>query len=269
MTYRKTKTAFICFFIINLCSIGWCGKIVRPWRATSAIVLSGESFDVWFDADSGQTVNSVVLQGPYNSVSCSKSVSAGNWEYDKLSHNTYDTKITVTVPVDAPADRYELILNTSTGQENSTGAVKVIRGYKDSYYIMHMSDAHRAQGGYDETHTLRKVSEIVKIANIIDPEMLFETGDNQYNIRNHPEREVSYYHGLPAEGILGMHDAFAATFMCAGNHCSPNNDYTKDVNVAETADFFNKYYGLHIYNFIYGNGCFVHRKANKYISISH
>ena len=262
MTYSRTKSIFICLLLISLCSIGFCGKIVRPWRATSAIVVSGESFEVWFDANSGQTVNSVELQGPYNSVSCSQSISTGNWEYDKYSHNTYDTKITVTVPADAPADRYELILNTSTGQESSTGAVKVIKEYKDSYYIMHMSDTHRAQGSYDETHTLRKASEIIKISNIIGPEIFFETGDNQYSIRNHPEREVSYYHGLPAEGIIGIHDAFAATFMCAGNHDSPNNNYASDTNVAETADFFNKYYGLHIYNFIYGNGRFtVHNNA--------
>ena len=180
----------------------------------------------------------------------------GSWVYDKLSGNTYNTLIKVTVPADTPADRYSLLLHTTSGDELSTGAVKVIKAYRDQYYVLQFSDVHRWQGGYDGMHTMRKVSEILKIANIIDPEIIIETGDNMYNVRNHPERETSYFHGFPASGILGMHDTPAATFMAAGNHDSPNNNYKKDESISETADFYNTYYGLHIYNFTYGNGRF-------------
>ena len=69
----------------------YASKIIRPWRATTAIVKAGESFEVWFDADSGQTVNSVVLKGDYNSVNTSINVKTGSWEYDKTSENRYDT----------------------------------------------------------------------------------------------------------------------------------------------------------------------------------
>jgi predicted phosphodiesterase len=74
---------------------------------------------------------------------------------------------------------------------------------------------------------------------------------------NHPEREASYFHGLPAEGIKGMHDTTAATFMVAGNHDSPSNNSAQDKDMAATARFYNRYYGLHAYQFRYGNGRFM------------
>ncbi len=230
--------------------------IIYPWRATTAIVTAGGSFEVWFDAGPEQKVESVELRGSYHSVAVEMSIQRGEWVYDKLSVNSFNTRIAVTVPKDAPADRYALVLKTSTGDDVSTGAVKVVREFRDHYYILQFSDAHRWQGGHDGMLTMRKVSEILKIANIIDPEIIFETGDNMYNVVNHPEREQSYYHGFPEQGILGLHDVSAATFISPGNHDSPNNSFTRDKDVRETARFFNRYYGLGVHNFTYGNGRF-------------
>ena len=50
------------FFSMN----SWGQKIVYPWRSTTAIVKAGETFEVWFNADAGQTLNEVALRGPYN-----------------------------------------------------------------------------------------------------------------------------------------------------------------------------------------------------------
>jgi len=256
MNHNTIKYAGFGMLFIGLCSTGWCGKIVYPWRATTAIVKAGEPFEVWFDADENQKVESVELVGPYSKVQARMDPVKGNWVYDNLSSNTYDTLISVMVPAGTPADRYTLLLHTTSGDEKSSGAVKVIKAFRDQYYVMQWSDAHRWQGGHDGMHTMRKISEMLKIANIMDPEIIIETGDNMYNVRNHPEREASYFHGFPEQGILGMHDTPAATFMVAGNHDSPNNSYTKDAGVAETARFYNTFYGLNVYNFSYGNGRF-------------
>ena len=253
MMYRTVSTLVL---LLTLSCPVWAGKIVYPWRATTAIVKAGESFDVWFDAKPEQKVESVELRGPYHAVAVEMSIQRGEWVYDKLSGNTYNTRVAVSVPKSAPPDRYALVLKTSTGEDVSTGAVKVVKAFRDEYYIMHFSDAHRWQGGYDGMLTMRKVSEILKIANIIDPEIIFETGDNMYNVVNHPEREHAYYHGFPEQGILGLHDVSAATFISPGNHDSPNNNFTLDANVQETARFFNRYYGLGSHNFTYGNGRF-------------
>ncbi len=254
---KKILLLFINLFIISFSGTVSAALIIYPWRATTAIVKSGESFEVWFDADNGQTVSAVQLLGPYNTVECLHSTVTGYWIYDKYSNNKFDTKITVTLPSGTPADRYDLVLKTSTGDVKSTGAVKVIKAYKSDYYILHMSDAHRAQGGHDENLILTKISTVLDIANIIDPEIIFETGDNQYNVRNHPEREQSYFHGIPALGIKGMNDAFAATFMTPGNHDTPSNGSSSDTDPLINSQFYNKYYGLQSYNFTYGKARFM------------
>ncbi|MCU0857451.1 MAG: NBR1-Ig-like domain-containing protein [Pontiellaceae bacterium] len=259
--FTRTAIGLWIVFLCGLGNTGWCGRIIRPWRATTSIVKAGESFDVWFIADAGQTVTNVVLNGPYNTVNPTMAAPAtGTWVYDPISTNTYNTRITVTVPSNAPADRYDLVLQTSAGDVTSDAAAKVIREYKDEYYILHMSDVHRWQGGYDPTQLMRKVSAIIDIANIIDPEMIIETGDNYYcwtsNDVQTAARANLIFDGMPTLNIKGEHDAFAATFMLAGNHDTPNKDITKDpVNVA--AAYFNKYFGLHIYNFTYGEGRFL------------
>jgi hypothetical protein len=237
-------------------------KIVYPGRSTTAIVKTGESFEVWFVADnSSQTVEAVQLRGPYTTLSATHSVEKGNWVYDPISGRSYNTRIKITVPGNAPSDRYDLILKTSAGDEVSTRAVKVIKEYKDSYYIVHMSDAHRWQGGYDPITTLHKVSAVINMANIIDAEMIFETGDSLYchtgNDNVTTDRVNTMFTGMPEINVSGLHGAHAATFITFGNHDSPQNDYTKDENLAETIAFINKYYGLQSYGFEYGNGRFL------------
>jgi hypothetical protein len=257
MTCRKIKVAFLCLFVFSFCSTGFGGKIVYPWRSTTAIVLSGESFEVWFDADNGQTVNSIQLVGPYNTVNPAISVAAGNWEYDPMSGNRYDTRIMVTVPANAPADRYDLVLKTSSGDQVSYGGVKIAADYKADYYIMHISDGHLYQSGYVTETLLARKSVMIDIANIMDVQIIIETGDNMYNVRNHPEREVDYFLGNEALATKGMAKASAATFLTPGDHDAyAANDWpqsTAQVN----ADFFNDYWGMQNHCFKYGNGRFM------------
>ena len=257
-SYFTQKILFVSILSFLLLLFGnnlWAGEIVYPWRATTALVKAGDSFDVWFDADSGQTVNSVELRGPYHNVSAAKTVVTGSWVYDQTSGNKYNTRITVTVPADAPADRYDLVILTSTREVKSIAAVKVVKKIKSEYYVLHISDVHRYQGGYDEIVTLKKVSTIVDIANIIDPEVVFETGDNIY--RPSDSRIDQMFNGIESQGIKGIRDFHAATFLAAGNHDYDMNNDGKSGNYEYKADWYNKWYGLHAYNMAYGDNRFV------------
>ncbi len=254
----KTKKLIVIqclsLLILSFCSIGWCGKIVYPWNATTAIVKAGETFEVWFDKDDGQTVNSVELRGPYNKVKLSHKIVTGDWEYDRVSKNRYDTRIIVMVPAGAPADRYDLILKTSSNDEVSLSAVKVILNYKANYYVLHISDSH-TKNGVDLS--MKRISAIADMANIIDPELVFVTGDNvlwrgNRKSKNFQKQVNMFFEGRESSGIKGLHDFHAATFVAAGNH-----DYTEKLESKgcchdSKSRFWNEYWGLQSYHFKYG-----------------
>jgi hypothetical protein len=252
------KQAFlIVLWLIGFSITALCENIVYPWRATTAIVKSGERFEVWFNASNGQIVNSVQLNGAYNTVSTTISSISGNWVYDPMSGNTYNNKITVTIPEGTPADRYDLVLNTSSGTVTSYGGVKVVKEYKDEYYIMHISDGHLFQNGYDTDVLLQRKSAMIDIANIVDAQIIIETGDNMYNVINHPEREEFYFLGNNSINTKGMAKTSAATFLIPGDHEGLiTNDFTKGT-AQQNGDFFNDYWGLQSHNFKYGNGRFM------------
>jgi uncharacterized protein YjdB len=253
---KKTFTVLLLLSIFTSTS-SWCGKIIYPWRATSAIVQTGNTVDIWFIADEGETINSVQLKAAYHSINVNYTIQEGTWEYDKNSGNTYNRIITVTVPANAPADRYDIIVNTSKGNIVSTGAVKAVKDFKSEYYIIHMSDAHRWQGDYDGYHIHRKISEVIKIGNLLDVDVFIESGDQMYSVRNNPWREIGLFHGFPDMGILGLHHSSAATFFIPGNHDSHRNAVELDAGGPDfTADFYNTYYGIQYYHFTYGKSRF-------------
>ena len=253
-TYMKKLVCFLILLVATLSTnISWCQNIVYPWRAASAIVKSGESFEVWFNATDGQTVNSVLLQGPYNSVATTHNIQKGNWIYDVTSLNTYNTKITVTVPKTAPADRYDIILNTSAGQATSLAGLKVIKNYKDNYYILHFSDIHAFQNGYP--NTLHKLSTLVDIANIINPEMAFNTGDDLY--RPNEDRMNQLFDGNKKENLKGLNHLNAATFTVVGNHDIDFDNLPEEGFYPEKSKWWNQWWGLQAYNFTYGEGRFM------------
>ncbi len=253
------KILFTTVFLLAMClsTAVQSANIVYPWRSTTAIVQSGNSFEVWFNADPGQSVNSTELRGSYHTVTCSHSILEGDWQYDPLSGNRYNTKITVTVPSETPADRYDLVLKTSSHDQVSYGGVKVVRAFKENYYIMHISDGHIFQNGYDANLLLARKSVMIDIANIMDCQMIIETGDNMYNVRNHPEREGYYFLGVDEENIKGMAKASAATFLVPGDHDGHTANDWPQAEVDVNSDFFNDYWGMQNTNFKYGNGRFM------------
>lgn len=263
---EKIRHAAVLLSLAFFSTIGWCGEIIYPWRSTTAIVLSGSTFEVWFNADAGQTVNSVTLRGPYNTVDATiTSASDSTWIYDQWSGSTCNRKLTVSVPADAPADRYDLVLSTSTGDEISLKAVKVIREYKSSYYVFHISDGHRWEKypDRDSMTGLREQNAVITIANIIDPEIIIETGDNmwgnQQSMDQRKARAVTYFNGglQGTEVIKGLNDAHAAVFICPGNHDSFRNNYSLEPDLASPARDWNELYGLQNHCFTYGNARYI------------
>lgn len=250
---KKIISKLILLFVIQFTNLSWCQNIVYPWRAAPTIVKSGESFEVWFNAANNQNVNSVVLQGPYNKVSTKSTIENGNWIYDSTSLNTYNTKITVKVPKTAPADRYDIIVNTTAGQAKSIAGVKVIKEYKDHYYILHFSDIHAFQNGYPTT--LDRLSTLVDVANIINPEMAFNTGDDLY--RPNEDRMNELFSGNSTKGTKGLNQLNAATFTVVGNHDTDFDNVPEDGFYPEKSKWWNKWWGLQAYNFKYGDGRFM------------
>ena len=248
------KQSFLIVFLTLSFSIAaFCGKIIYPWRATTAIVKSGDSFEVWFNADAGQTVRSVLLKGPYNKVTTTLSLKTGSWVYDVTSQNTFNTKITVKVPKSAPADRYDIELNTSAGSVVSQAGVKVIKNYKPGYYILHFSDIHAFQSGYETT--FNRLTTIIDIANIINPEIIFNTGDNLY--RPTEDRMNQLFAGNNETSCKGLNQLMAATFTVPGNHDTDFDKMPPKGFYREKADWWNYWWGLQAYNFTYGQGRFM------------
>ena len=143
----KSTNRLLFIFIICFTSQVFAGKIVYPWRATSAIVKAGETFEVWHSADENQTLNSVMLRGPYNVEDAAiAETKTEKWVYDQWSGNTCNRKYIISVPANTPTDRYDLILKTSSGDEISLAAVKVIKEYKNSFYVFHTTNKYTAVG---------------------------------------------------------------------------------------------------------------------------
>lgn len=267
---KKITTFSLLLIIISLSNIIFAGKIVYPWRSTTAIVKAGETFEVWFSADAGQTVNGIELQSQYLNVTPTITNTVNQtWMYDKWSENTCNTKMTITVPSNTPTDRYDLILKTSSGNEISLAAVKVIKEYKNSFYVFHISDAHRWQGAYDTNKILKMVATTIDIANIINPEMVFETGDNHYpntnNAASTVQRTTDFYNGYISgtEFVKGLNQFAAPVFSVPGNHDTPQKNYQLEPgypNAGYTkvpSAAWNDLYGLQAHNFAYGNARFI------------
>lgn len=271
---RNTISIFIIILLLSITNSAWCGKIIYPWNATTAIVKTGENFETWFEADDEEIIESISINGPYNSVSLPKiKIDKGFWVYDEMSGETYNRKITITVPVGTPEDIYDLNLITSKGKHVSASAVKVIRVYKTNYSIFHLSDTHigdKSNENPDGVPTrLKYLSTLVDIANIIGPEIIFLTGDI-VNSRSYgkdhkefsptwkpaQERMDYYYKDSHKNGYKGVYDFSAATFSVNGNH----DNYERPADGRETKNkfaFWNKYHGIRTHHFTYDNTRFM------------
>ena len=271
---RGIHTCMLLMVVLSFSHSGWCSKIVYPWNATTALVKVGENFTIWYHATSKEKIKSIELKGPYNTVLIqSFKTKKGSWIYDEASGATYNRKISVTIPSDAPLERYDLIVRTSKGNEVSLKSVKVIRAYKTEYSIFHISDTHIADESVRAANGVPKrlpyLSALVDMANIIGSELVFLTGDNVNSrswddgnadyLKTWPstqERIDYYYKGSPENKLKGAYDFSAPAFTVNGNH----DHYEREHDSTETKNkpaFWNKFHGLRTPHFAYGDARFM------------
>jgi len=270
----SSKWVYTFLFVIAFFSSVWCGTIIYPWNATTAIAKTSDNFEIWYKADAEELIESIELHGPYNTVFLdSFNIAEGYWVYDEMSGNTYNRKVFVPVPYGTLEELYDLVLNTSNGQYISQRAVKVVRVYKTDYTIFHISDTHIADESYRKSDGVpprqKYLSALADIANIIGPEIVFLTGDN-VNSRSWDEGNADYtntwpstqeridyyYEGSHENGYNGVHDFNAAAFSVNGNH----DHYERPADGTETKnkfEFWNKYHGIRTHHFLYGNTRFI------------
>jgi len=254
MNSNNKIPAFFTVILVCLWSSVSGGNIIYPWNATSAIVKAGESFSILFDAGSGESADSVVLRGPYNSVSIPAVTSeTGSFKYDNLTGGACNTRVSVPVPAAAPEDLYDLILYSSAGENISLSAVKVVRKYKTNYTIILISDPHISRhykDGYAKE--LEWFTNLVDISNIIGPDLVVITGDCIHESTKDGDFTVqekwdNYYKGHgDLQGVFGFR---APSFSMPGNH-----DYFQ---TDDGAAQWNEYNGLRVYNFTYGESRFM------------
>lgn len=233
------------------------GRIIYPWNAVTSIAQAGETFEIWFNAAPGQEVESAALRGPHHTVAIpSLESEAGDWTYDPISGNTYNTRLTASVPVGTPTDRYDLVLQTTAGAVKSIRAVRVITETKSDYKILHFSDSHLRDGMNHQDGLLeKKHTAIINIANIINPELVFVTGDNIMYGRNFQQRADHFYLGSEKDGFKGMTHLNAACFVVSGNHDHGPEPY--EGHHKEKSLFWNQHHGLQHHSLKYGNSRFM------------
>lgn len=252
---RKLIAVLVILLSIHLSCIS--ANIVYPWRATTAIVKSGDSFEIWFNADANQLVSAIQFKSEFLTIAGTEmAITNGSWTFDPISGNKYNQKISIKIPVNTPEDRYDLILNTNLGNVISHGGVKVVKEFKSEYYLVHYSDPHLYQNGYDSDLILRRISLIHQMSNIMDAPIIICTGDNMYSLNNNPFKEQEFFIGKSASQTIGMSKASAATFVVQGNHDAPRNVFDLTTN-QENADYINKYYGLQNHSFKYGTSRYI------------
>lgn len=231
------------FFLLSLSIASPVTKILHPWRAAPTIVAHGGDFEVWIQNGTGTTIDSIVLEGPYNRIRVSIQREAeGQFPIDPYTAVSADRKVTVRVPVGAPEELYDLVLHTPERLERSLRAVKVVNAYRPRHRFIHISDPHISrqwvgtpENGYAKE--LELFDRFVDIANIIDPDFIVVTGDliHDYTrleadslgwggithtaaneLPGADEKFRNYYEG--AYGLKGISGLHAPAFSIAGNH---------------------------------------------------
>lgn len=174
------------FFLGAILAYSSCieaGSIVYPYNAAKEFIKSGEAGMIYYQKSAGEQIDPITLVGPYNRVKVSiLKDSSGAFEYDPLTHATYSSRITITVPSDAPMELYDLAIAGSDGTIISAKAVKVVKLYKNRYTFAHITDTHISYSwinGYPEE--LLCDEHVIKALNIIGPEFVICTGDDTHN----------------------------------------------------------------------------------------
>jgi len=219
------------------------GGIVYPFRASPAIVKTGNQFHILYTNKGQYKIDSIVLKGPYSRVTLQiDSISKGRFEYDSYTTMYTNTKIWVTVPKGRPEDMYDLVVYAAGETEISRRSVKLVKEFSTKHSFIHITDTHvsrnwvgPANDGFAEE--LQLLDRFISVANIISPDLVIITGDliHDYTRFNKDERgwggdTIKGYDKLPtieekyrnyfegAKGYRGVQYINAPVFSVPGNH---------------------------------------------------
>ncbi len=205
--------------------------IRQPLINQPVILLPGSQFEIICQAGSGTEDWTVTLSAAYFQknlpVSTSYNSSASLWT------------LTATIPSNTPFELYNLHVEASGGlRDTSPNSVRVIKEFRDSYYLIHMPDAHLPScswvGYYDDENTVPELEQLISEFNIINPEFILQTGDLVDNGQNENGFQI-------AKDILTS--LKAPIFVTGGNH-----DLWYDGH-----NNWHEYFGLQMnYSFNYG-----------------
>jgi len=264
---------FVCLSFIWWCPLVNANQIVYPWRACPAIVSIGQAIDILYDNTIGMSVDSIILEGPYNRVILSVDrVSTGWFEYDTFTKVGVNQQIQVTIPEDTPEELYDLIVKSGDETNISKRSVKVLKAYRNPHRFIHISDPHISRqwvGSPDQGYAkeLELLDRFIEVANIIHPEYIIVTGDiihdyTRFNadslgwggvvhsgFDNPPlaeEKYNNYFEG--ANGFSGVYGFNAPVFSIPGNHdfYGPKSD-----DYPAKAAQWNRLMGKRVYGFSY------------------
>lgn len=270
--YRATELVIIAVFL-SVIQVS-AGNIVYPWRAAKSIVQDGGNFTILFNNITAEFIDSVLLKGPYNRVVLQiDSVVYGRFGYDSYTNALVNNKIYIQVPSGTPEELYNLVIKCGAETYISNKSVKVVKEFKKNHAFLHISDLHISRNWEGTTECgyakeLELFDNFVKVANIIAPDFILNTGDNIHETtRFNPDStgwggdlnsEVSqrplieekwrnFYEG--DGGYSGVHGLNAPVFSLPGNHdyygIPKNEPKLKALQ-------WNNLCGLRVYGFSYG-----------------
>jgi len=250
-------------------------QIVYPWRANPVILESGQTIEILYDNIGGTSIDSVILEGPYNRVVLLvDTVRTGWFEYDTYTKAAVSNQIQVTVPKGTPEELYNLIVKSGGETNVSKRSVKVLKAFNNPHRFIHISDPHVSrqwigtpENGYAKE--LELLDRFIEVANIIHPEYIIVTGDIIHDYTRFDadslgwggvvrsgfehaplaeEKYKNYFEG--AAGFSGVYGFNAPVFSIPGNHdfYGPKAD-----NYPAKATQWNRLMGKRVYGFSYLN----------------
>jgi len=135
--------------------------IQSPLTSRPALVQAGGSFSITCKAASSVQNWAATISTAYNQVALQVTPqydnTAGVW------------KLTAVVPANTPFELYHLKVTAQGLEDQVTHAVKVVTGFKNSYYFVHLPDLHLPAvswvGYYDDANTIPEYLKVMRTGN--------------------------------------------------------------------------------------------------------
>ncbi|MFZ5518533.1 MAG: carboxypeptidase regulatory-like domain-containing protein [Candidatus Zhuqueibacterota bacterium] len=148
--------------------------IHNPLMTQPVITLPGGTFVVHCTADASATDWEVIISTRYFSRTLPVTASYDN--------GSAVWALTVSIPANTPFELYHVRVRASGGiDDTSPNSLRIISEYKQSYYFIHVPDAHLPScswvGYYDDENTVPEFERIIGECNLINPEFILQTGD--------------------------------------------------------------------------------------------